>query len=209
LEEVTVTTGKLLAGEEVTFSGQYLQLDRTKLVHSPTNIPPISLGVIGPHSLRLSGRVAGGTILSEYSNPAYVAWAKEQIEQGRQAGSQNRGHRLTVFAFACAASTTASARLKLRPMIAAAIASGGLDPKLNPMGIMPEVRKYRENGGQKALEANMPDEWIDQLSIAGTPDDWKLAIGRLVKLGVHAVVLVPLPEAGLDELGVFARHLAL
>ena len=209
LEEVTYTTGKLLAGDEVTFAGRYVNLERTKLVHPPRDVPPISLGVIGPNSLKVSGRVAGGTILSEYSNPAYVSWAKEQIERGKGTENQDRAHRLTVFTFASAAATTAAARQRLRPMIAAAVASGHLDSKLAPLGIMPQVRKLREAGGQANVEAYMPDDWIDQLAIAGTPDDWQRAIGRLVESGVQSVVLVPLPDAGLDEVDIFARHLAL
>lgn len=209
LEEVTYTTGKLLAGDEVTFAGRYVNLERAKLVHPPRDVPPISLGVIGPRSLQVSGRVAGGTILSEYSNPAYVSWAREQIERGKLAENKEGAHRLTVFTFACAAATTAAARQKLRPMIAGAIASGGIDPKLAAMGIMPQVSKLREAGGRASIEANMPDDWIDQLAIAGTAEDWQLAIDRLVERGAQSVVLVPTPDAGLDEVDIFARHLSL
>ena len=54
-----------------------------------------------------------------------------------------------------------------------------------------------------------PDEWIDQLTIAGTPQDWQAAIDRFVQLGAHSVVLVPLPDTGLDEVEKFGRHLLL
>ncbi len=52
----------------------------------------------------------------------------------------------------------------------------------------------------------MPDEWIDELSVTGTPEDWTLAIDRLVEAGADTVVLIPLPEKGVDELDVFAQH---
>ena len=207
LKEVTFTIRELLIGEQVSFSGQHVQVDQAKLVHPPNQIPPISLGVVGPKSLALSGRVADGTILGEYSNPAYVSWAREQIMSGKLEGGHDHEHRLTVFAFACAASTTAAARKKLRPMVAEAIASSGIDPKLAAMGILPQVREYRKSGTQEHLEAKIQDAWIDQLAIAGTPKDWRFAIDRLVALGVQTVVLVPLPDAGLDEVDIFARHL--
>ena len=207
LEEVVVTVRKLLTGEQVTFKGQHVQLDRTKLVHPPDQIPPISLGVAGPKSLALSGRVADGTILGEYSNPAYVSWTREQIMSGKLEDGHDREHRLTVFAFACAASTTAAARKKLRPMVAEAMASSGIDTKLAAMGILPQVREYRKSGGQEYLEAKIQDAWIDQLAIVGTPDDWKLAIDRLMELGAHSIILVPLPDTGLDEIDMFAQHL--
>jgi 5,10-methylenetetrahydromethanopterin reductase len=207
LEEVTVTIRALLAGEQVNFKGQYVQLDQAALVHPPEQIPPISLGVIGPKSLALSGQIADGTILSEYSNPAYVAWAREQIASGQSESAQHPEHRLTIFAFACAAATTSEAHRKLRPMVAEAIASGDIDIKLAAMGVLAQVREDRENGGQVRLENQLPDAWIEQLTIAGTPQNWKSAIDQFVKLGAHSVVLVPLPDAGLDETEKFARHL--
>ena len=209
LEEVTVAVRELLAGEQVTFNGRHVHIDQAKLVYPPAQVPPLSLGVIGPKSLALSGRVADGTILSEYSSPAYVSWAKEQIQRNQPGEYRDRQHRLTVFAYACAADSTRAARRKLRPMIAAAIASGGIDPKLAPLGFLPQACKYRENGGQANLEASMPDEWIDLLAIAGTPEDWRLAIKRFVDLGVNSIVLVPLPDANLDEVLTFAHHLSL
>jgi alkanesulfonate monooxygenase SsuD/methylene tetrahydromethanopterin reductase-like flavin-dependent oxidoreductase (luciferase family) len=49
---------------------------------------------------------------------------------------------------------------------------------------------------------------IDQLAITGTPEDWALAINRLVEAGANTVVLVPLPGKDLEELDLFA-HLLL
>jgi len=79
--------------------------------------------------------------------------------------------------------------------------------QIAPMGILPQVHEYMKSGGQERLETAIPDAWIDQLTIAGTPEEWELAIRRLVEVGVNTVVLVPLPDKGLDELDVFARHL--
>jgi alkanesulfonate monooxygenase SsuD/methylene tetrahydromethanopterin reductase-like flavin-dependent oxidoreductase (luciferase family) len=64
-----------------------------------------------------------------------------------------------------------------------------------------------EDGGQERLEAEMPDAWIDRLTVAGTSEDCRLAIRRLVDAGADTVVLVPLPDKSLDELDVLARHL--
>jgi hypothetical protein len=48
--------------------------------------------------LKLSGEVADGTILVERSGPTYVRWARERIEEGRQAAGRTDEHRLTVYA---------------------------------------------------------------------------------------------------------------
>lgn len=209
LEEVTLGVRQLLAGGPVTLHGRFVQLDQVRLEHPPAQIPPVALGVIGPRSLALAGRVADGTILSEYAAPTYVTWARAQIARGQREAGRADAHQLTVFAFACAAATTATARLRVRPMLAAALASADLDAKLEPLGLLPEVRALRERGGEAALAAAMPDAWIDQLVIAGTPADWRAALARFAACGVHALVLVPLPDAGIDAPELFARHLAL
>jgi alkanesulfonate monooxygenase SsuD/methylene tetrahydromethanopterin reductase-like flavin-dependent oxidoreductase (luciferase family) len=145
--------------------------------------------------------------LAEFSSPAYVSWAREQIESGRKKAGHSSKHHLTVFAFTCAGSTIGSARKQLRPIIASAIFSGGIDTQLAPLGILPQVHELRKNGGKEHLEASMPDDWIDALAIVGTQEDWHLAIGRLIEAGADSVVLAPLPGKGPDELDVFARYL--
>ena len=207
LEEVTVMIREMLAGERLTYDGTQVQLDEVELVHPPDQIPPISLGVRGPKSLALSGRVADGTILAEYSSPAYISWAREQIEGGRLQAGHDREHRVTVLSYGCAGSTTAAAREQLRPLMTPAILSGNLAAQLVPMGILPQVHELMKGGDSEHLAAAIPDAWIDQLAIAGTPEEWMLAINRLVEAGADAVVLVPMPDKGLDELDVFANHL--
>jgi alkanesulfonate monooxygenase SsuD/methylene tetrahydromethanopterin reductase-like flavin-dependent oxidoreductase (luciferase family) len=93
-------------------------------------------------------------------------------------------------------------------MVASAIASGGLDTKLAAMGILSQVHDMR-NGEQADFTASIPDAWIDQLAIGGTPEDWRLAIDQIVDAGADTVVLVPLPDKGLDEVEIFAQHLSL
>ena len=206
LEEVTVTIREMLAGERITFDGKQIHLDQVELVHPPGQIPPISLGVRGPKSLVLSGRVADGTILAEFAAPAYVSWAREMIESGKAEVGSDREHRLTVFEFTCAGATTTAARQQLRPLVASAIASGKIDTQLAPLGILPQVHELREKEDFEHLKTALPDAWIDQLTIAGTPDDWVLAVDRLIEAGADTVVLVPLPDKGVDELDVFTRH---
>jgi 5,10-methylenetetrahydromethanopterin reductase len=207
LEEVVVSIRRLLAGDNLTFDGTHVQLEGAELVFPPHQIPPISLGVRGPKSLALSGRVADGTILAEYAAPDYVSWAREQIAIGQGEAGHEGPHRLTVFAFTCLDPDPSGARRQLRPLLASAIASGKIDAQIAPMGITPLVHELLENGGRERLEAEMPDEWIDRLAILGTSEDCALAVQRLVEAGADTVVLVPLPGKSLDELEKMARLL--
>lgn len=207
LEEVTLTVRQILAGEKISFDGTEVHLEGTQLVHPPKEVPPISLGVRGPKSLALSGRVADGTILAEYAAPAYLAWAREQIASGQREAGRTGSHRLTIFNFTCVEAQSAAARQQLRPLVASAMAAGKIDAHIAPMGILPAVKQMMADGGRARLEEEMPDDWVEQLSISGTPEECVGAIGRLVDAGANTVVLIPLPDKDLHELERFASRL--
>jgi alkanesulfonate monooxygenase SsuD/methylene tetrahydromethanopterin reductase-like flavin-dependent oxidoreductase (luciferase family) len=54
----------LLAGQRVTVQGRYVQLDDVVLDWPPLAPPPLLLGGAGPRSLRLSGELGDGVLLS-------------------------------------------------------------------------------------------------------------------------------------------------
>ncbi len=202
LEEITQTIRALLRGETVSYDGQYVHLDKVCLEFPPNVVPPISLGVRGPKSIAMSGRVADGTILAECASPAYISWARGLIAQSQPDRS---AHRLTVYAFCEVDDNAQAARNRLRPIITPIIASGGIHSHLAPMGIVPQVDELLTNGGPARLEAEMPDEWINQLAVVGTPSDCAAAIHRLAEAGADSIVFIPpaeKPEEWLSEISV-------
>jgi 5,10-methylenetetrahydromethanopterin reductase len=98
LEETTIAVRRLLAGETVSVTGRYVQLDNVKLEYPPQQVPKVLAGVTGPKSLLLAGKVADGTVLGEGHGPAEVARARELTNQGRQQADRADPHHLTVFA---------------------------------------------------------------------------------------------------------------
>ncbi|MBC8170875.1 MAG: LLM class flavin-dependent oxidoreductase, partial [Anaerolineae bacterium] len=82
LGETTQVVRALLAGETVNFQGQHVHLDNVKLDFPPQPVPPLALGVRGPKSLAMSGRVADGTIIAEGAAPQYITWVRQQIDKG-------------------------------------------------------------------------------------------------------------------------------
>lgn len=73
----------LLAGEEVTVSGRYVQLDQVRLDWRPETAPPIYAAGEGPKTLALSGEVADGTILVAGRTPAEFADQIRLVHGGR------------------------------------------------------------------------------------------------------------------------------
>lgn len=90
LEETVVTTRRLLAGETVTAEGRYVRISDVTLVHKPPVPPKLVTGVVRPKSLRLSGRVADGTVLAEGIGPDGIHAALAHIDA-------DAGHELIVF----------------------------------------------------------------------------------------------------------------
>lgn len=206
LEETTRAVRALLAGDAVTASGRTVRLRDVKLEHPPDPPPPISLGVRGARSLELSGRCADGTILVECASPAYVGWARERIAAGQRVAGQGRPHRVTVYA-TCVVSGTdpAEARAGARRATAAYLGDGGSAAITAPLPYAADLDALIARGGAAALEAQMPDGWLDDLAITGRPEAGAAAIERLAAVGADAVVLVPPadvdPDVWLDSVG--------
>jgi 5,10-methylenetetrahydromethanopterin reductase len=187
LEETVAAVRSLLAGEEVRVDGRYVRLDGVRLDHPPDDVPPVFVGVRRARSLAVSGRVADGTILSEPSSTRYIGWAREQIAA--------RGpHRLIVYAWCSVDRDGAAARAALRPVVAERLLAGG--PQAEHLGEPGEVAALAAGGLERML-AEMPDEWIEQAAVVGTPDECAAAIRGLGEAGADSVVLVP-PTADVD-----------
>ncbi|MBK8024034.1 MAG: LLM class flavin-dependent oxidoreductase [Chloroflexi bacterium] len=190
LGETTEAVRRLLAGEEVTMHGSHVHLDRVKLEFPPIQPPPITLGVRGPRSLHVSGRSADGTLLAELSSPAYVRWARQEIRVGQQeAGRKAQPHRVTVYALLAVDDDAAAARTRMSKRIAPWLVYGQED-YTRALGIEAEVNEMRMNGGVARLEAEMKDDWIDQMAVVGTASDCAASVQRLAEAGADSVVLV-------------------
>jgi alkanesulfonate monooxygenase SsuD/methylene tetrahydromethanopterin reductase-like flavin-dependent oxidoreductase (luciferase family) len=109
LEETLTAVRALLRGQQVTLDGTVVQLDSVKLVHPPAVPPPVVAGVVGPRSLRLSGRAADGTVIAEGNGPADVRRARSLVAEGRPAGAAHETIVLTYLGLADAPPAAAAA----------------------------------------------------------------------------------------------------
>lgn len=186
LEETTSAVRALLRGERVDVAGKHVHLDGVQLEFPPARVPPVSLGVRGPRSLALSGRVADGTVLTEWSTPGYVRQARERIDAGRAEAGRTDEHRLTVYAH------WGSDPAALRG-VAAGLASPELDGQLAAAGLRDEVAALRERLPDPAeFAAEVPDEWFHALTACGSAAP--AYVESLYDAGATSVVLVPTAE---------------
>jgi alkanesulfonate monooxygenase SsuD/methylene tetrahydromethanopterin reductase-like flavin-dependent oxidoreductase (luciferase family) len=192
LEEVTTTVTRLLAGENVSFEGKAVYLKDVKLDAPPVEPPPILLGVMGPKSMALAGRVAGGVVLAEPATPAYV---RQSVEY---AGSPD-GFVVAVFSAMCVRSDRKTAYEWTAPWLGWRI--GDKHPGVTALPFFDDMKKLFDESGVEGL-VGMPTDWWTQIGAIGTLDDAAAHVDALEAAGVHHIGLFPDPEVehGLPQL---------
>ncbi len=202
LEETTSIVRSLLAGETVSVEGSRWSLDRVVLETPPPKPPPVVLGVRGPKSLELAGRVADGTILADFPGPSYIRWARERIAEGRAASASTAPapaphHRLTAF---CSLSLGADAnvgRAQLAPALAGALANPPRSVIETPF--FTELQAMVAERGPLAAAQQMPAEWWRELAAVGTIDDAVRFVHDAAEAGADTVSFFVDPDTAMAD----------
>jgi 5,10-methylenetetrahydromethanopterin reductase len=224
IEEVTSVVRKMIRGGSVSFDGTHVKVDDIALVHPAVEVPPVLLGVTGPKSVELSGRIADGTILSEWVGPAYVKDARVLINRGRDASSQAgttslngstfepaaipSTHELVVFVNTMLSSEFVDARMVMRQSIAPKVLDGSLARAFALMGVTQEADRLAALGlPAQELADQIPDAWIDELAAAGTVEQIQAMFRALIDAGADTIVMIPFVGKHDPELARYAAML--
>jgi alkanesulfonate monooxygenase SsuD/methylene tetrahydromethanopterin reductase-like flavin-dependent oxidoreductase (luciferase family) len=204
LEETTSAVRRLLAGERVTTAGDYVRLREVQLDHAPAVAPPVLLGVRRPFGLRAAGRSADGTILAEPSPPAYIRWARQHIEEGRAAAGRSDPHRITVYV----KGRVDPDRAHARRMLAGMVLDESVAAQLGALGREPELARLRALTDPDVIAGELPDDLVDELSAAGTPDQVVASFRAIAEAGADSVVFVPVGPDPDEQLRLLAETIA-
>ena len=195
LEEAIGTIRGLLAGGTI---------DGVTLPHAVEPVLPLLAGVMRPRSLELSGRVADGTLISVLGGPRYLEQSWGHIRRG-MAISRATEHTMPVYALCHVDPDGAAARAALRPLIAYYLARIGADnPLAAAYGYTADITDMVARGGAETVEREMPDSWIDDLAVAGDPDEVIDGFQRLRDAGATSVIAVPIQERTVEQLDALA-----
>ena len=199
LRESVTGVRRLLDGEEVSFEGRCFKFDRVKLEHPPATHVPVSMGVLAPKAMRLSGEIADGNVLSVLASPEYVRWARERVAEGAAEAGRDGGRHMATFAFLSIGRDGRAAKEALRKPMAFYLAADGGNALTDAYGISDELdAMLADGGGAAAVERAMPARWLDDLAVAGEPDECAEKIRRLLDAGSDSVALFPLGGAEPD-----------
>ena len=192
MRECVNAVRRLLDGEELNETGETFTFQQVKLAHPPRHHVPIYMGVVGPHLLRLSGQVANGTLTSILAGAKYIRWARQRIALGQADAGRSDPHRVSAFAAYSVDRDARRARRRVRQLIAFYLAADVDNALMRLSGIQPQLRELARGGPRKVLKS-MPEAWVDDLAIAGDPDQCAEKIQCLLDAGADAVLLFPFP----------------
>ncbi len=198
MRESVSSVRRLLAGETLDGNGKVFDFHDVTLTYPETGVPtPIHMGVTGPKMLRLSGEIADGTVLSVAASHEYVQWARERIDEGRRLGGRSGPHRITLFAIYSVADDPQQARRAVRGPLSF-YKSLGANALTDVYGNSEQLRSLIDSGGYEAVRQGMPDQWIEDLTIAGSPQEVAAKIESFYEIGADCVALFPMPS---DQVG--------
>jgi len=179
----------LLTGEKVTASDEAATLEEVALQWLPTGLP-LHVAASGPLMLRFAAREADGLILSILSGPGYVEWVLGELAEPLAARATPL--EVTVFAYVSCDPDAQVARMRAREFLATRLGHGDASALLTRsahwhlleplMGLPPEE-----------LAVALPDECIDDFTIAGDVEHCRRIAGALLASGATELALCPIP----------------
>ncbi len=150
--------------------------------------------------MELAGEIGEGVILGLNASPQYVRWALERIERGLAKRQERPRHfDVTCFVLFALEGTTSEAIQVVRERVAEYLALGGTNAMTDALGISDELGALIGAGGFHAVEANMPSEWVEDLSVAGDRETCLGQIGRFRDAGVESIVLYPQSKGSVED----------
>ncbi len=196
LREAMTDVKRLLAGESLTGAGDYYGYDAVQLTHPAPQLEVLA-AVAGPKSVDLCAEIADGMLISVLAGPRYVATVKERIAAIRRARGLPPDFAIVTYVLASVADDRGTAVANVRPAAAFYLHAMGPTLLTEVYGANDTLTALAEKGGAAAIEAEMPEAWLDWLAISGTPDDCVAGIDALFEAGSTMVVLCIVPSEDL------------
>ena len=205
MREVVEACRALFTLEEVHFDGEFVHLDgaRIDVVHGDTSARdiPVYIGATGPKMLELAGEIADGVLLNYMVAPSYNDEALERIAAGaatagRDASSIDRPQLIVCSLDDDRSKALDAARLLLTQYLGqqphimrASGVDGALIDEINASLDWPATQDQIEKAA-----ALVPDEVVQLVSAAGTPDECRAKVAEYMAHGATCPVLYPLGD---------------
>jgi probable F420-dependent oxidoreductase len=197
VREYVTLLRECLAGESVTFSGDFYDVKRFRLgVRLGERRPKIVVGALNPGMLRLAGEVADGVLLN-YLPAAHVAWSVGHVERGLPDRAPELGPRPTVYAYVHAAVSEREHGVDhaRRDLFSYAVvdAYAANFERAGYGDEVAEIRARHAEGDREGALAAVSDRMVDGIDFIGDAAEVHQLVKDYRAGGVDAPVLMPLP----------------
>ena len=175
-----------LTGEKINYNGNIFSLkDFSLLIKPPRNNIPIYLAAINQKMLELTWDIADGVIF--YLRP------KEEMRQTIEKMQMHRKIDTSLQIITCIDNDFEKARNKAKKTLSFYIAVGKIYREFLELNgysnTIQEIYNEYKNTGLKKLDELIPDEMLDDLCIAGTPDDAIKKLQKFRDVGIELPII--------------------
>ena len=203
MREIVAVVRAMLAGETVTFDGEFVHLDGVELdyVHQerrPKDVP-IVIGATGMQMMQLAGEIGDGALLNYLVSPAYNVTAVEALARGAAKAGRDVDDVDRPQLVVCSMDDDRDAALDAARLLVTQYlgqqphlmkASGVPGELLDAIG---EVLTWPATHEQVVAASKLvPDGVVQLITASGTPDECRAKVSEYVKAGCTCPVLYPL-----------------
>jgi 5,10-methylenetetrahydromethanopterin reductase len=202
MRETVIILRRLLNMENVTFDGEFVQVNNIELdvVHGrkePRNVP-IMIGATGPKMLQLAGEIADGVVMNYCVPVEYNDMALENIEKGaRKAGRSLEEIDRPQLVVCSVAEDHAEAIDSSRELLTQYLAQQPHIAKASGVSedIVTEIQSILgwPATHEQIQEAKhlVPDDLIHRITASGTPEEAKAKVEQYMDHGCTTPILYP------------------
>ncbi|GAB4429870.1 MAG: 5,10-methylenetetrahydromethanopterin reductase [Anaerolineae bacterium] len=197
---------ELFTMEEVTYQGEFVNLDRVKLDvafgdTSPRNIP-LYIGATGPRMLEMAGEICDGVVLNYVVSVEYIRNAVELVRKGAEKAGKTLDDVDRPELLVCCLSDDdpRAAMMEGKALVAYYL---GTEPHIMKASNVDEelIKKVQEFVGWPATEADyrraaelIPDDVVRNLMAVGTSRQCRDKVAEYIDAGVTCPILYPMMD---------------
>jgi 5,10-methylenetetrahydromethanopterin reductase len=197
---------QLFSMAEVSYDGEFVNLDRVKLDvaygdTSPRDIP-LYIGATGPKMLELAGEICDGVVLNYVVSVAYIRDAVERVRQGAEKAGKTLADVDRPELLVCCLSDDDpnAAMMEGKALVAYYL---GTEPHIMQASNVDEdlIKKVQEFVGWPATEADyrraaqiIPDDVVRNLMAVGTSQECRAKVAEYIDAGVTCPILYPMMD---------------
>jgi 5,10-methylenetetrahydromethanopterin reductase len=203
MREIVTVVRALLAGENVSFDGEFAQLDGVELdyVHQERRAKevPIVIGATGMQMMRLAGEIGDGALLNYLVSPSYNEQALAMLAEGAARAGRTVEDVDRPQLVVCSMDDDRKAALDAARLLVTQYlgqqphimkASGVPQELLDEIG---EVLTWPASHDDVVAASKLvPDEIVQLITASGTPDECREKVAEYLATGCTCPVLYPL-----------------